>query len=377
MEPVCGELDFEIGVFSAYSMIYGIAICAAIPFSRRVLERFRLRTVLTGASVMVSLTELCMGAFEHIYQWYIAAAIQGVCYALLVVLTVPMLMNAWFRSRKGFFIGLASISSGIIGAVFNSLAGRVIASFGWREGYMFLGLSLFVMLVPVSLLFSWKTPKEAGAEPYQRGTVMEKQSEERALLGDRRNRSIKIFIFAFSLFSCLTVGFNQVLSGLASSLGYEGSSLSDFVSVAMIGTIVCKLLIGSCIDALGIWKASLISIFGVLLGLVLLLFGDVPALLYMGSFLMGMPMAISVVLIQNMVRKIYGKHSFAKVYSQVSIGINLASNFSFSMIGAVLSLSSSYKAVIYLGSALTLMALLILGILYRRINGMTEVTSFE
>ena len=54
-EPVCADLGFNIGGFTAYGLFYGLACVIAIPTAAKVLERYDLRVTLTLSSVFMAL----------------------------------------------------------------------------------------------------------------------------------------------------------------------------------------------------------------------------------------------------------------------------------------------------------------------------------
>ena len=351
--PVCAELGFPLGRFTSYSVFYGIAVCAGIPLAARWVYRKNLRLTLTAAAVAVAGAEYAMSGFTAVWQWYLAAAVQGVCYAFLVVLTVPMLIGNWFAGSKGTFLGLSSISAGLIGAVMNSAGGGIIARYGWRAGYRFLGGALFVLLVPACLLFSWRSPE---------GEAANTPPPTRSQRLWRQPGFYLISLFAWIL--CCTVGYNQMLADIAAGFGYDGTQAAGYVSVALVGTILFKVLIGRLIDRRGIRTACWCAVTAIGAGFVLLRLGANAAALWAGSLLMGMPMAVSVVLVQAMARGIYGERAFSGVYPAISVSINLATNFGFSIIGWIVSVGGSATAAIDAGLMATAAAAALAALLF-------------
>lgn len=365
---ICSDLGISLGTLTNYSLFYGVALCLAIPFAAKAVRKYNLRLVLTLFALAASAAEYVMSFFTAAWQWYIAAAIQGVSYAMLVVMTVPMLIANWFSTGRGTFIGISSISSGLLGALMNSLAGRVILEQGWRAGYRFLGIALFLLLVPACLAFSVRCPSDIGAQPYE-GKVSAKQQIQRGqdgLFPISVGKTAAFWLVGFyALFICLAVSFNQILSSLATEIGIAPQSAPIFVSVAMMGTIVFKIFIGRLIDTRGIAFACFSASISVVAGMGLLLLSRGASMLFLGSLLMGMPMAVSVVLIQAMVRGIFGSEEFSSKYSKISVAINLSSNISLTIIGWVVSFSGTYKAAVIFGIATALVALAVAFILFK------------
>ena len=76
-----------------------------------------------------------------VWQFYVPGAIMGIGLAEMLILTVPTLINRWFRKNVGFYIGLCMAFTGIGGAVFNLVGGYLIGTGpeGWRTGYRAFG----------------------------------------------------------------------------------------------------------------------------------------------------------------------------------------------------------------------------------------------
>lgn len=344
--PVCQELGIELGVFTAYSTFYGLALCAAIPLATKAVHRGNLRLILTVAGVTIAAMEYIMAWFIAPWQWYLAAAVQGVCHAVLFVQTIPMLIDNWFAARKGFFLGLACSASGVVGAVMNQITQRYMAVYGWRSSYRMLGLALFLLIVPACAAFSVRRPEDIGAEPYGAGKLQTavKQTPER--FQDFKSKGAVFgLLIGYAGLICLTVGYNQIIFSLGTTLGHPPEQASTFVSLAMIGTIVWKLAVGWLNDRFGAVMVCYFSGGVTVTGLALLMLGQALGPMMVGSFLMGMPMAASIVVMPNLVRGIFGNREFESRYKPLSIVANFASNFSFTFVGWLVTLGSYTTAL--------------------------------
>lgn len=354
--PICNDLGFDVGELTNYTTFYAVALCIAIPIAAKAIERANLRLVMTASAIVVSVAEFAMGSFTKVYQWYIVGAIQGVCCAFLVSLTIPMLINNWFDSGKGTFMGLAGISSGLTGALLNAVISNVISQNGWRAGYHILGIILFAMTVPACALFAWRSPESVGAKPY--GATAEQQTTPTGTLsGITKRQAIKMpafyLLLLFSCLACLASCYNQNLADLAQQLGYPQSGTSLFVSIAMLGNVACKLTLGRVIDARGTAFASLLATGAMIVGFSLLIFGANPIAMYVGSALMGAQIAVEVVLIQAMTRSVFGDIEFSDIFAIVSVVINISTGFGMTLFGWIISLTDSYIPTVYAGLALS------------------------
>ena len=91
--------------------------------------------------------------------------------------------------------------------------------------------------------------------------------------------------------------------------------------------------------------------------------GQTTSFMLAGSLLMGMPMAVSIVVMPNLVRSVFGEQEFESRYKLLSILVNLSSNFSYSLIGWMISVTS-YQDTLAVGALVTAVALLLSAIAF-------------
>lgn len=364
--PVCSEIKTTAGTLMSYSLFYGVAVCAAIPLARRLINGNHFRAVITIGASVTSLAEYMLSFCTSAYQWYLVAAIQGACYSILTVLTVPMLINNWFLEKRGTFMGIASMSGGIVGAVMNMIVENVVKTSGWRIGYKLLGVTMFIMMVGACAAFAWRTPDDVGSHPLGKVESTSVDTDTGTPAATARKTGTYRLIILFTALLCGTVGFSQALSPIANEYGLTDNGVSVFVSLSMIGIIVLKMVVGIGIDRLGVRKTSFVSTIALMAAFILLLLGRMNRLsMDAGAFMMGLPMSISMILIQAMVLHLFGKRDFVKIYSDISIALNLASNFSFTLIGWVATMTGRYVDTVFMGLIFSALALAVVIWLYR------------
>ena len=132
----------------------------------------------------------------------------------------------------------------------------------------------------------------------------------------------------------------------------------------MVGTIACKLLVGWLNDRYGMQAVCYTSVGVIGVGLVSLLFGQSTLRMYLGSFCMGLPMAVTVVAMPNLVRSIFGALAFEKRYRTASVVVNLVSNFSFTVLGWIVSIFDSYRVMLAFGIGASALSALLAATLF-------------
>lgn len=112
-KPVSQELGIEIGTFSIYMSLCFLFSTLTADFCRTAHGAVQ-RTVDTDAcSAVTGLTMAAMSVFTSVWEFYMAGIIFGVTLAFLLYLGFATMLNRWFRTRMGVFIGICSAGSGI------------------------------------------------------------------------------------------------------------------------------------------------------------------------------------------------------------------------------------------------------------------------
>ncbi len=360
-----GYLQVDLSRLTVYVAVYGIASAAAMPAASWLLERFRLHRVLGTAAFFMAAVQFAHAFFTELWQWYAAGFIQGFCYAVLIPMTVPLLLQNWFVEKRGLVLGIAGMASGLFGAVFNAVGSFMISAWGWRFCYGFLGGFLFFLMVPVCLLVR-KTPEDLGFSPYG------KKKEERPSVSwgpSLKEAAHTVDFWLFLLVTaviCYLCCFNQMLSDFETEQAGFTAFAGMLTVAAMVGNIVTKLLVGRVNDKIGFYTAMFGGLFLIGGGFLFLLFGRSAGVLAGGAFTMGTPMALSVVLIPIWATNLFGRKHYATLYMVVSVVSNLFSSFGYLLFSGFHDLGGSYDAPLVFGAASCAAAAVMVWIVKRR-----------
>jgi sugar phosphate permease len=154
---------------SAVSSLYTVGTLAAalaMPLVGRLVDRH-------GPRLMMVLVSLAFG-FACIYMGFVNSAVMlGAGFIALRMLGQGSLslssknaINQWWVRRRGMAMGIAGMAAALLssGGFPNVITG-MIPIFGWRVSYGLLGLVLWVVMVPLSLIFIRNKPEEFGLQP--------------------------------------------------------------------------------------------------------------------------------------------------------------------------------------------------------------------
>lgn len=322
--PVSEDLGIDIGKFGLYMSFNFLFSTLTLSFAGKLMEQYSARILLTVSSVVAGSVFLAMSRFTALWEFYAAGILFGITLAFLLYLGLPTLLNRWFKTRMGVFIGICSAGSGIGGVLFNPLGGWLITEYGWRTAYLIFGLMILVLVTPVLATLLRDYPRDKGQEPYgtsdvqMRATILANEGTEYA-----RALRMPIFyglvIFAFLMNAAATL--NVFLPSYVQSVDFSLEEASFVASAAMVGVTVGKVGLGAINDR-DTLAGVLVTIGLGIAGLLLLLLGHIHiAISITGGFFFGWAYAGVSVQIPLLVRSVFGNKHYARIYSNVSMAI--------------------------------------------------------
>lgn len=143
-------------------LFYGLTA----PLAGMLIDRWKPRRVaFIGIIILTTATSLCYFANElwHFYLLFGFIVPVGTAFIGTPILN-PALIN-WFGKRRGLAIGLGQIGGGL-SFVYSFIVEAVISIWGWRPSFFVMAATVFVVLLPLYLLFYWLRPEEKGMQPY-------------------------------------------------------------------------------------------------------------------------------------------------------------------------------------------------------------------
>jgi predicted MFS family arabinose efflux permease len=111
------------------------------------------RRVVLIALPLFGLAFMALGASTgSLPQYYATWALVAVVGAGTLPITWTKAVNDWFDLRKGLALGLSLMGTGLFGILCKPFLSAVIGAFGWRAGYVALGLLPIVIAWPAAWL---------------------------------------------------------------------------------------------------------------------------------------------------------------------------------------------------------------------------------
>jgi MFS family permease len=167
IKPIESELGWSrtsLSIAAALSLLlYG----ALAPFAGRAADLWGARTVFTASLGLMAAGALASAYMTRLWHLYVASGILMALGAGGATLTsaVPLLTR-WFDKRRGLVMGIAAAAMSAGQLVVIPLAAWLTLTIGWRQSYIWLGLGLVVLILPLGATLLRNDPRDQGLEPY-------------------------------------------------------------------------------------------------------------------------------------------------------------------------------------------------------------------
>ncbi len=355
--------------FTLYFSISNIAMMITLPFAGKMIEQFSARYLFSANILLAGLCLVAMSFFNAVWQFYIAGALLGISMAFLVFLSVPVMINRWFKTRVGFFIGLCMAFTGIGAVLFNPIGTHFITSApeGWRTAYLVYGVCILLLSLPFCFFVLRDFPSDKGLLPYgAESNSTEDAGTEIKEVGIDANKALKTSAFfavlCFGLFISLNQTVYQFIPGFLQSMDATVPGMAALSGVAasacMGGMAIGKIVLGIINDKSV--RAALFTCLGLgIIGiLVMILFPTSSMFIMVGSFLFGWAYAGTTVQTPMLTRSVFGNRDYTLIYSRISVAVSLASAVAAILWALIIDLSGSYQLLFFLSIACMVICLL-------------------
>ena len=260
------------------------------------------------------------GFFDAQWQLFAIFILMGSAYPGLAAMAVSASLVPWFKRRLGLALGIALTGASGGGAVMPPLMDRLTADYGFGPAMTGIGAALILSMLPVAL-FLVRPPKD-GEAARELGVAAATAARDRPpparFLGDFR---FWLVTSACSLSLGAQVGFlMHQIPLLQGALGLSGAAFA--VSIAALSAAAGRFVLGALSGRFSLPVLAAGCYLIQMLGLLLLLAGEPPALLFIASAIAGFVIGCIVMLPPLLIVDSFGAEGYGTAY-----GITAAAMF--------------------------------------------------
>ena len=167
IKPMEAEFGWGRGALSGAAAISLLLLGAAGPLVGRLADRYGPRRIVTVSLLLLGAGSVGAAFVQSLWHVYVTI---GLFLALgaggLSTPTAATVAARWFEARRGVAIGIAAGGMSAGQLVVIPLAMALTLWLGWRMSYLWLGVALLALVVPVALFFVRDDPADRGLRPY-------------------------------------------------------------------------------------------------------------------------------------------------------------------------------------------------------------------
>ena len=216
-------------------------------------DRFSTRRVALAGVVCLGLSLVLLANQASLWQFYLFYCMMGGLGA--AALDAPLLANVgtWFERNKGLALGVATAGRSLGQGFVPFLGGILIATYGWRNAYLVLGILSLVALVPLA----WLVRSPPGLEEAKTAARRASPSEEREAFPIRPVIAVT-WVSAAAIFCCIAMGTPMVhVVALARDVGIDEKSAAGVILLIYVSGFFGRIFFGKIADHIGGIRAYL------------------------------------------------------------------------------------------------------------------------
>jgi MFS family permease len=254
-------------------------------------------------------------------------------------------VSHWFAQRRGAAVAIAASGNYLSGAVWPPIEQHFIASIGWRDTYMGLGLFCVVTMLPLALVLRRPAPVHETVH-----TAAQAKSMERPL-GMSPN-ALQALLGLAGLACCVAMSMPQVhLVAYCADLGYGPAVGAQMLAMMLFHGIFSRVGSGFVADRIGALATLLIGSAAQAAALILYIGFDGLASLYAISALFGLVQGGIVPCYAIIVRDYYPPKEAGTRVSIVIMATVIGMALGGFLNGLIFDLTGSYRAAFSNGVA--------------------------
>ena len=358
LKPVSAHFDWPRGQTAfAYSSAAFLSGLSGIMMGT-LADRFSARPVVLFGALMAGGSLVLLGFVQSLWQLYL---LYGVCLGALGLagFLTPLVANIghWFDRNRGLALGILMAGQSLGGGIVPPLARYLIATYGWREAYIILGITSWAVMLPLALLIG-ERPGIAEAKRLSRAAE-KAPGHARPLMEPWKMTAVLCTAIVMCCI-CMSIPLVHVVA-LVTDVGISGTTAAGIFSAMMLTSIVGRVGIGKLADYIGGIRALLLASAGQTVMIFWFTQMTTPPGFYLIAVLFGLGYGGVIPAYAIIIREYFPLHRVGMTVGLVFFFGNLGMGLGGFLGGLLFDLSGTYTFSYATGAATGTVNLLIVG----------------
>jgi len=359
LKPLSESMGWSREAVSVALLMGAVGMLVSAPIAGKLLDRVGARPVMAGGTVIVGCGLIAASRVTELWQIQLLFGLIGCGLISSSVIPCSLVISNWFVSRRGTAMGVAFVGTSLGGMAASYLTNWIILNYGWREAFVFSGVSILVVVTPVVLLMIRTHPCELGVEPYCDSGLDRADVGRLGGVGVKQALSMRVFWqIAGVMFVVGLVGGGVSNHSVAylTDIGHSPTAATVVWMVVMGVMTLGKLTFGGLADRWGAASAMALGCALYAVGIAILSFAQAYPMAILSAvffgFASGAPLTVNPLLTANY----FGMKNFGALYGILNVMVTLGGAVGPVVAGAVFGRLHSYLPVFHVFVALMLLA---------------------
>ncbi|MDP1538217.1 MAG: MFS transporter [Burkholderiales bacterium] len=364
IDPLVEKFDWKRGdIGLAYSLAFLCSMPAMLVFGW-LGDRCGARTLMIGASLMISAGTVLLGMIQELWHLYVLYGVfVGALGNAAFMVLLPVLITRWFDRKMGLALGFYWAALGAGPVIFAPLFRWMIETRGWEAAFLVIGLAFGGIL----LVFSWlirTSPAEMGLSAYGAEDAAKEKLASGAAGATVSLRSILARKPVWLLTGCHhfgCAGHAVILAhgvSMATHHGIPGLQAAGVLSTIAGVSIFSRFTFSLLTERFGGRTILSLAIFGQSLSILMLLFATEAWHFYVFAVIFGICYGGEMVGFPIINRQMFGaKAPLSSIFSFEMIGASTGMALGGWLGGVLFDHSGSYTSAILVASGIGFLAL--------------------
>lgn len=165
LKPMTADLGWSRESFSAVQTLSSALGGIVGVFIGGMLDRRGPRPLMLAGGVVAGACVLSTAMVHSMWEYVLLRGVgQTLGVALCGGLVVNVTVSRWFVRRRGTAVALASLGISMGGVLMTPVLGWWVSAYGWRSGWVMLGVVVWVLILPSAMLIR-RSPEDMGLLP--------------------------------------------------------------------------------------------------------------------------------------------------------------------------------------------------------------------
>lgn len=317
LKPVANDLGVGRGVLSSALLMSTLMTAVGCLAFGALFDRIRIRTTLLLA---VTFYAVSIGAFSLLRPSlaiiYALFGLSGFFGSGQTPLGYSKLIAQWFDRDRGLAMGIIQAGVGLGGIFVAQLARFLIGTFGWREAYVGIGITTFIVAFFPVAIFLREPDSVPGTTKAPSQAAGKGGAPVGPTAGEVLRTSSQFWLLAIAFFLVVVTANGPLIHAVAllTDRGISIQRATAALSAAGLAMILGRMLAGYCLDKFFGPYVAVVSVAGAMIGIGLLTISGRNLIPIAGTILCGLGMGAEGDIVPYFVSRYFGLRAFGQIY---------------------------------------------------------------